>query len=74
MEKQEERCKKEMEYLKQKLKENLHEDMKGMVKLMKEDNEAKEEELINLKMDHKRFTLEHTLLTSDHELLVMKYS
>jgi hypothetical protein len=74
MEKQEERCKKEMEYLKQKLKENLHEDMKGMVKLMTEENEAKEEELINLKMDHKRLHLQHTLLASDHELMKMKYS
>ncbi len=74
MEKQEERCKKEMDYLKQKLKENLHEDTKAMVKLMKEENEAKELELINLKMDHKRLSLQHTLLASDHELLKMKYS
>jgi hypothetical protein len=74
MEKQEERCKKEMEYLKQKLKENLHEDTKGMVKFMTEENASKEEELINLKMDHKRLHLQHTLLASDHELMKMKYS
>ncbi len=41
---------------------------------MKEDNDTKEQELINLKMDHKRLTLQHTLLASDHELLKMKYS
>jgi hypothetical protein len=36
-----ERCKKEMDYLQSKLKENLHEDTKAMVKFMKEDNDAK---------------------------------
>jgi hypothetical protein len=41
---------------------------------MREDNNAKEQELIGLKMDHKRLTLQHTLLASDHELLKMKYS
>ena len=39
MEKQVERCKKEMDYLQQKLKENFHEDTKAMVRFMKEDNE-----------------------------------
>ena len=75
MEKQEERrCKKEMNFLQEKLKENLHEDTKVMVKFMKEDSETKEQDIINLKMDLKRLTLQHTLLTSDHELLKMKYS
>ena len=74
MSKQEERFAKEMEYLKRKLKENLHEDTKVMVKFMKEDNETKEQDISNLKMDLKRLTLQHTLLTSDHELLKMKYS
>ncbi len=41
---------------------------------MKEDNDAKEKELIALKVEHKRMTLQHTLLTSDHELLSSKYS
>ena len=74
MSKQEERFAKEMEYLKKKLKENLHEDTKAMVKFMQDDNHTKEVEIINLKMDLKRLTLQHTLLTSDHELLKMKYS
>jgi hypothetical protein len=39
MGKQVERCKKEMDYLQQKLKENFHEDTKAMVRFMKEDNE-----------------------------------
>jgi hypothetical protein len=75
MEKQVERCKKEMDYLQQKLKENLlHEDTRAMVRFMKEDNDAKEKELVALKMKHKRLTLQHTLLASDHEMLKMKYS
>jgi hypothetical protein len=74
MAKQEIRFAKEMEYLKKKLKENLHEDTKAMVKFMKEDNNTKEQDIIGLKMDLKRLTLQHTLLTSDHELLKMKYS
>ncbi len=43
-----ERCKKEMDYLRQKLKENLHEDTKAMVRFMKEDNDTKEKELAAL--------------------------
>ncbi len=74
MEKQVERCKKEMDYLQQKLKENLHEDTKSMVRFMKEDNDTKEKELVALKLEHKRLTLQHTLLASDHELLRSKYS
>ena len=66
MAKQEIRFAKEMEYLKKKLKENLHEDTKVMVKFMKDDNHDKELEIINFKMDLKRLTLQHTLLTSDH--------
>ena len=66
MAKREIRFAKEMEYLKKKLKENLHEDTKVMVKFMKDDNHDKELEIINFKMDLKRLTLQHTLLTSDH--------
>ncbi len=53
LEKQVERFKKEMDYFPQKLKENLHEDTKAMVKFMKEDNDAKESELFALKAEHK---------------------
>ncbi len=48
MEKQVERCKKEMDYLQKKLRENLHEDTKAIVKFMKEDNDTKEKELVAL--------------------------
>jgi len=72
--KQVERFKKELDYLPQKLRENLHDDTKAMVKVMKEDNDAKEAELIALKAEHKRLTLQHTLLASDHEVLSIKYS
>ena len=41
---------------------------------MQDDNHTKELDIINLKMDLKRLTLQHTLLTSDHELLKKKYS
>jgi hypothetical protein len=74
MEKHVERCKKEMNYLQQKLKENLHEDTKAMVRFMKEDNDVKEKELLALRLEHKRLTLQHTLLVSDHEMLKSKYS
>ena len=62
LEKQVERFKKEMDYFPQKLKENLREDTKAMVRFMKEDNDAKEAELFALKSEHKRLTLQHTLL------------
>jgi hypothetical protein len=73
MEKQVKRCKKEMSYLQKKLKENLHEDTKAMVKVMQKDNDTKEKELLALKMEHKRLTLQHTLLVSEHEILKNKY-
>jgi hypothetical protein len=65
-----ERFKKELDYLQQKLRDNLHEDTQAMVKVMKENNDAKESELFALKAEHKRLTLQHTLLISDHELFV----
>ena len=74
LEKQVERFKKEMDYFPQKLRDNLHEDTKAMVKFMKEDIDAKESELFALKLEHKRLTLQHTVLTSDHELLTNKFS
>ncbi len=52
MKKQVERCKKEMDYLQKKLKENFHEDTKAMVKVMQEDNDTKERELVALKIEH----------------------
>jgi hypothetical protein len=48
------RFKKEMGYLQEKLKENLHEDTKAMVRIMREDNDAKEKELLALKSEYKR--------------------
>ncbi len=65
-----------MDYLQLKLKANLHEDTKAMVKFMKEDNDAKEKELVAFRLEHKRQTLQHTLLllASDHEMLKIKYS
>ncbi len=75
MQTQVERCKKDMDYLQRKLlKENLREDTKAMVRFMKEDNDAKEKELVALRLEHKRLTLQHTLLISDHEMLKIKYS
>jgi hypothetical protein len=71
MQTQVERCKKEMDYLQSKLKENLRDDTKAMVKFMKEDNEAKEKELVALRLEHKRLTL--TLLVSDHKILKIKF-
>jgi hypothetical protein len=57
MEKQVERFKIEMDYLQKKLKGNLHEDTKVMVRFMKEDNDIKENELVALRLEHKRLTL-----------------
>jgi hypothetical protein len=74
MQTQVERCKKEMDYLQSKLKENLRDDTKAMVKFMKEDNDAKEKELVALRLEHKRLTLQHTLMVSDHEMLKIKFS
>ncbi len=68
------RFKKEMGYLQEKLKENLREDTKAMVRIMREDNNAKEKELFALKSEHKRLTLQYTLLVSDHEMLKIKFS
>ncbi len=63
-----------MNYLQSKLKENLREDTKAMVRFMKEDNDTKEKELIALRLEYKRLTLQHTLLVSDHEMLKIKFS
>ncbi len=41
---------------------------------MKEDNDTKEKDLAALKLEHKRLTLQHILLLSDHEMLKIKYS
>ncbi len=41
---------------------------------MKEDNDAKEKELVAIKLAHKRLTLQHTVLVSDHEMFKIKFS
>jgi hypothetical protein len=41
---------------------------------MKDDNDTKEKELVALRLEHKRLTLQHTLLVSDHEMLKIKFS
>ena len=74
MVKQVERFNKELEYLQQKLRDNLREDTQVMVKYMKDDNDAKESELFNLKADLKRLTLQHAMIVSDHEMLTNKVS
>jgi hypothetical protein len=74
MQTQVERFEKEMDYLQSKLKENLREDTKAMVRFMKEDNDTKEKELVALRLEHKRLTLQYTLLVSDHEMLKIKFS
>ncbi len=74
MQTQVERFGKEMDYLQSKLKEILCEDTKAMVRFMKEDNDTKEKELVALRLEYKRLTLQHTLLISDHEMLKIKFS
>ena len=74
MVKQVERFNKELEYLQQKLRDNLRDDTQVMVKYMKVDNDTKENELFTLRAEHTRLTLQHAMLVSDHELLQNKVS